>query len=252
VCDEAYARLASATALDAVVMAVARLEDDPAFNAGTGSVLQADGRARLSASVMDGCRRRFAAVLNIERVRAPVLVARRLLEEDDRVLSGPEAGAFARAQGFEDWDPVTPERRRQWEAKRKDREQGTVGAVALDRDGRLAAATSTGGKWLARPGRVSDSGQPVGNYADDTAAVSCTGLGEHIVEEALAVRLSMDIAGGRSPAQAFSRALRALRRDGRHAAAIGVDRRGRVAWMTTEPALWLVARTADGRATIPA
>ena len=249
VCDGAYTRLQEDSAADAVVHAVRLLEDDPSFNAGTGSVLQRDGRARLSAAVMDGPRRRFAAVLNIERVRHPVLIAQALLEEEDRVLAGPEALRFARSRGFAAWDPVTPARQREW-AKRIDlKPHGTVGAVALDATGRLAAATSTGGKWLALPGRVSDSGQPVGNYADDHAAVSCTGVGEDIMEEALGVRLVQRAADGLTLARAFQRTFAQLRARGRCAAAIGVDRYGRLAWDTTQPMLLAVARTPAGRLT---
>ena len=242
-CEAAYVRLRTGSALAAVVLAVQQLEDDPHFNAGTGSVLQRDGRARMSASVMDGARRRFAAVLNIEQVRHPVLVARALLDEPDRVLAGPEAQRFARAQGFPAWNPVTRERRLAWRKRLSAAPLGTVGAVALDSGGRLAAATSTGGKWLARPGRVSDSGQPAGNYADQHAAVSCTGLGEDIVEEALAVRLIQRAADGLAIGRAFGAIFAELRLRARRVGAIGVDARGRIAWNTTLPLLLAVART---------
>ena len=240
-CEEAYAYLHAHSAIDTVVHAVARLEDDPLFNAGTGSVLQRDGRVRMSAAVMDGARGRFAGVLNIERVRHPVEVACALLEESDRVLAGAEATHFARAAGYRAWNPVTPARLRAWRAQPRGRSpQGTVGAVALDRAGRLAAATSTGGKPFARAGRVSDSGLPVGNFADERVAVSCTGLGEDIIEEALAVRLAQQVADGRTLPQAFARTFRALRARHRWAGAIGLDREGRVAFATTLKALLAV------------
>ena len=248
VAREAYAYLSEHAAVEAAAFTVQRLEDAPLFNAGTGAALQRDGRARMSASIMDGVQRRFAAVLNIERVRHPVLVARALLEEDDRVLAGPEALRFARAAGFPSWDPITAARRRQWRRwPHRCAGYGTVGAVALDLDGRLATATSTGGKPWARPGRVSDSGQPVGNYANPMAAVSCTGIGEEIVEEGLAVRIAQRCADGLLLARAFTRTFRELAACGRRAGAIGLDVHGRVAWATTLPVLFAVAWTRRGR-----
>ena len=261
ICDEAYAHLASQSAVEMVVQTVARLEDHPLFNAGTGSVLQRDGVARMSASVMDGSRHRFAGVLNIERVRHPVHVAQLLLEEDDRVLSGAGATRFARQHGLPVWDPVTPARRRQWlrrqpafratgyrrgrGAGRRDQDRyDTVSAVALDGIGRLAAATSTGGKGFERIGRVSDSGLPPGNFADARVAVACTGLGEEILEEGLAVRLAQRVHDGLTLARAFALTFRELRERHRRVAAIGVDDQGRWAWAATVPALFAVGRIA--------
>ncbi len=243
-----YDVLGACSALEAVTYAVRLLEDDPLFNAGTGSMLQADGRARMSASVMDGASRRFAAVLNIERVRNPILVAQALLREEDRVLAATGACRFARGHGFSDWNPVTVDRLRQWRARRRDRtSQGTVGAVAVDREGRLAAATSTGGRGLERVGRVSDSGLPVGNVADAHVAISCTGIGEDIIDEALAVRLAQQVDDGQSLSRAFTRTFRALRARHRRAGAIGVDGRGRVSWATTQPILLALHQTARRR-----
>lgn len=257
VCDEASRYLHSHSAPDTVVFAVRRLEDDPLFNAGTGSTLQRDGKARMSASVMDGARVRFAAVLNIERVRNPVLVARALLERRDRILAGPGATRFARSLKFPSWNPVTEARKRQWRACLRLSEAGrqaqrigkfgTVGAVALDREGRLAAATSTGGRGFEWPGRVSDSGLPVGNYANDRVALSCTGLGEEIVDEGLAVRIAQRTADGMSLNRAFGVTFAELRRRHRHAGAIAADRRGRIACATTLPVLFAVSFGPRGR-----
>lgn len=245
--ERAFEHLQHHSALEAAVFAVQRLEDDPFFNAGTGSALQQDKVARMSASVMDGSRLRFGAVVNIERVKNPVLVARALLEERDRILAGQQATRFARARGIPAWNPVTPARLQQWRTRRRGR-HGTVGAVALDARGRLAAATSTGGKGFETPGRVSDSGLPVGNYANADVAISCTGIGEDIADEALAVRIAQRIMDGRSLQQAFAKAFRELRRHRRRAGAIGLDRDGRFAWATTTPVLFAVARTPRGSA----
>jgi L-asparaginase len=245
VSERAFEHLQRRSALDTVVFAVQRLEDDPLFNAGTGSVLQRDRVARMSASVMDGPRLRCGAVLNIERVRNPVLVARALLEGCDRTLAGPEATRFARARGMPAWNPITPARLRQWRARMREH-HGTVGAVALDAEGRLAAATSTGGKGFETPGRVSDSGLPVGNYANADVAISCTGMGEDIMDEALAVRMAQRVMDGMPLRQAFAKTFRELRRRRRRAGAIGLDRDGRFAWAATAPALFAVARTRRG------
>jgi len=243
-CARAYGYLQTHSALDAVTYAVQLLEDQPLFNAGTGSTLQRDGRIRMSASVMDGASQRFAAVLNIERVRNPVLVAKCLLPEPDRILAGPEATRFARAHGFHPWQPLTPLSRRRWEERmRETSDRGTVGAVALDGTGHLAAATSTGGKGFEHPGRVSDSGLPVGNYANAHAAVSCTGVGEDIVDEALAARIIQRVSDGQRLARAFARTFRELKEHRRLAGAIGLDRVGQTIWKTTLPVLVAVAQT---------
>ncbi len=242
VCEQAYEVLEERTALETVVFAVRQLEDDPLFNAGTGSVLQRDGKARMSAAVMDGSRQRFAAVINIERVKNPILVARALFNERETVLAAAGALRFARAKGCGPWDPVTDERRHQWR-KAVRTSHGTVGAVAVDRHGRLAAATSSGGRPLVMPGRVSDSGMPVGNYANKHAALSCTGVGEDIMDEALAVRIAQRVLDGRPLRQAMSQTLRELARRKRLVAVIGVDCAGHLVWGATLPALFAVGRT---------
>ncbi len=242
VCESSFRRLTRHSALATVVFAVRTLEDNPLFNAGTGSVLQQDGRVRMSASVMDGARRRFAAVSNIEGVRNPVCVAQALLAHADRVLEGRHASRFAHSSGHGAWNPATPERRRQWR-RRLHSPHGTVGAVAVDMQGRLAAATSTGGKLDARAGRVSDSGTPAGNYADANAAVSCTGMGEEILEEALAARLIEQVAQGVPLPRALEKTFRDLTRRRRRLAAIGLTRRGELSWASTLPILYAVGRT---------
>ena len=176
------------TALDAVAAAVAVLEDAPSFNAGRGAVFTADGTVELDAAIMDGASRRAGAVARVTRTRSPVALARAVMEQTPHVmLAGVGADAFALTTGLEQVDPdwfKTPERSRQFaEAGATfDRamKYGTVGAVARDTGGHLAAATSTGGVTGKKWGRIGDS--PVigaGTYADDrAAAVSATGSGE--------------------------------------------------------------------------
>ena len=193
---------AGGAALDAVEASVRVLEDDSCFNAGRGSVLTGEGVIELDAAIMDGRNRRAGAVAGLRTTRAPVSLARRLMERGPHVfLSGCGADAFARESGLEQVDNawfVTEERRRQldellahggFDAEVK---YGTVGAVALDERGHVAAATSTGGLTAKRWGRIGDS--PLigaGTYADDrSAAVSATGSGEYFIRAVAAHQLA--------------------------------------------------------------
>ena len=201
-----HARLAAgAPALDAVTTAITVLEDDPSFNAGRGAVFTHDGRNELDASLMDGHDGRAGAVAGVQRVRNPILLARAVMEHSPHVmLVGEGAEAFARHRGIEQVDPAYFRTERRWEqlqrALRADAADGadagaglgdrgdeppyfgTVGAVALDATGRLAAGTSTGGMTNKRWGRVGDA--PIigaGTWADAGCAVSGTGWGEFYI-----------------------------------------------------------------------
>ncbi len=232
----AYEKLSKTNALEAVTLAIRLLEDDPEFNAGTGSRLQADGQARLSASTMDGKLERFAAVINIEMIKNPILVARALLSEESRVLASAGAFEFAKKMGLKPADPRTKEAILNWK-KWKEKGCDTVGACALDRHGNLASATSTGGRGFETPGRVSDSGMPVANYADGKCAVSATGIGEDIIDEGLAIKIATRVRDGSSLENAFQRSFREVRGRGRKMGAIGLDGKGNVVWETTTETL---------------
>jgi L-asparaginase len=225
--SELFAR--GANALEVAGHAIRGLEADPLFNAGLGSKLQSDGIARLSASAMDGSRRRFGAVLNVQNLRHPSELALRLLEAEDRVLDGDGAHALASQLQLDRRSAVTQERFDEWRRNHPQEPFGTVGAVALDAEGRLAAFTSTGGKGNERPGRVSDSATPAGNYADAHAAISCTGIGEDILECAIAPRLAAWVEGGASITDAADRMLAELRADRRELGFIAVDGAGNFA-----------------------
>ncbi|GGB19757.1 isoaspartyl peptidase/L-asparaginase [Sphingomonas metalli] len=189
---------AGGAAVDAVEAAVQVLEDDPHFNAGRGAALAHDGRIELDAAIMDGAGRKAGAVAGVTRTRSPVALARAVMERSPHVMmAGAGADGFAAAQGLEQVDPAwfeIPERRAQLEAMLADggdafdvdMKYGTVGAVARDISGHLAAATSTGGVTGKRWGRIGDS--PLigaGTWADDRGcAVSCTGSGEFFVRAA--------------------------------------------------------------------
>jgi beta-aspartyl-peptidase (threonine type) len=188
------------SAVDAVQAVIAVLEDDPHFNAGRGAVFTYEGRNELDAAIMDGSNRAAGAVTGVTHIRHPVALARAVMEHSPHVfLSGEGAEEFAREQGFEMTDPswfaTEPRRKALEEFKARkvswfdiDLKYGTVGAVARDEDGHVAAATSTGGLTGKRWGRIGDS--PVigaGTYADDRAcAVSATGAGEFFIRAGVA------------------------------------------------------------------
>lgn len=186
------------SALDAVQAAVERLEDCPLFNAGRGSVLNTDGAVEMDAAVMWGASRDAGSVAAVTGVRHPVALARLVMEDTSHLMvAGQGAARLAEERGLELCDPdwfVTERQRDRWTAAK-----GTVGAVALDGDGHLAAATSTGGMKGQLPGRVGDS--PLigaGTYAEDgVCAVSATGDGELIVRATLAAEIAalMRLAG---------------------------------------------------------
>ena len=233
----AYAKLVKTdSAIEAVAYAVQLLEDDPEFNAGIGSQLQADGKARLTASIMDGFCERFAAVVNLEQIKNPILVARALLHEKDRILAGKGAFSFAKKLGLKSQDTRTKHAIERW---KKSKETGfdTVGACALDFKGTLASATSTGGRGLEWPGRVSDSAMPIANYADAYSAISATGIGEEIIDEGLAIKIATRVRDGLSLRQAFAKTFKEVQSRKRRMGAIGLDAKGNVAWTTTTEVL---------------
>jgi L-asparaginase len=194
---KSYDYLNSHSALETSVFAVSLLEDCELFNAGIGSQIQSDGKIRLSAGLMDGSSGKFSGVINIEDVRNPILISEKLMSVDDRVLSGRGALDFARSNGFGYFNPEIQQRREEYERKLEASQGlGTVGCVALDSKGNIAAATSTGGKGFEIPGRVSDSATAAGNFANQFAGISCTGVGEDIVSAGLAVKIVTRVSDG--------------------------------------------------------
>lgn len=221
------------TALDAVEAAVRSLEDHPRFNAGRGSVLTAAGTVETDASIMEGDQLRNGAVAAVSGVRNPISLARQILEAGRHSLfAGPGALARARELGVPLCDPgelVTEHQRRRLAAL----QAGTVGAVALDRLGTIAAATSTGGMAGKLPGRVGDSALiGCGTYAESTlGGVSCTGDGEAIIRVTLARRALDILKSVGEPSHACEVALSVLVEEGRgQGGLILVDWRGRVGW----------------------
>jgi beta-aspartyl-peptidase (threonine type) len=228
----------SGRALDAVEAAVRALEDHPRFNAGRGSVLTAAGTVEMDASIMEGDRLECGAVAAVSRVANPVTLARHVLEERRHVLLVAEgAHAFARAVGVPECDPASLVTDRQ-RARLAAPGRGTVGAVALDRHGTVAAATSTGGMAGKRPGRVGDSALiGCGTYADSTlGGVSCTGSGEAIIRVVLARRALDYLKEADDPDYAAKVAVDLLVEEGRgEGGLILVDWRGRVGHAQSTP-----------------
>ncbi len=244
------------TSLDAVEAAINVMEDDPLFNAGRGAVITADGRIELDAAVMDGATLRAGAVAGLHTVRNPIDLARAVMERSPHVMMiGEGAEAFARQQGLQMVEEsyfMTPNRRAQWERMRQqdsiradsvrragqgaayavpnERKWGTVGAVALDQQGNLAAGTSTGGMMMKRFGRVGDV--PIigaGTYANNrSCAVSATGHGEFFIRNTVAHSICALMEYGGLPLQAAAdsivmRQLVAQRGEG---GVIAMDRQG--------------------------
>lgn len=256
---------AGGSAEDAVVETIQVLEDDPHFNAGKGAVYTYAGRNELDASFMRGRDLNAGAVSGVEGVRNPITLARSVMTDSEHVmLSGEGAAAFAKTQGLR-FEPAeyfqTESRRESWERAREredskpslseDGKFGTVGCVALDRDGHLAAGTSTGGMTLKRYGRIGDS--PVigaGNYANDaTCAVSATGHGEYFIRYAVAHDISARMLhGGASLASAADAVINGeLEAVGGKGGVIAVDRLGNVAMPFNSEGMYRASATPAGR-----
>lgn len=207
---------AGGSALDAVCEAVAALEDDPHFNAGHGSCLTSRGTVEMDASVMEGTSLRAGAVSVVRMVRNPVRLARAILDDGRHVmLSGVGADEFASGHGLQTCQPadlVTPEQWRRWRQHMENSSTGTVGAAAVDQNGRVAAATSTGGIFWKLPGRVGDSAIiGAGTYADDAlGAASATGHGEAIMRVVLSRSVVEALRDGSHPQAAARHGIDAL------------------------------------------
>jgi beta-aspartyl-peptidase (threonine type) len=252
------------SALDAVEAAVKVLEDDPNFNAGRGSVFTFEGLNEMDASIMDGRSRAAGAVAGTSATKNPISLARAVMEKSPHVfLSGAGADRFSREQRLEQAGPewfATPERKRQLEAFKGGKvsaleveyKYGTVGAVAVDTKGHVAAATSTGGMTGKRWSRIGDS--PVigaGTYADDRAcAVSATGTGEMFIRAAAAHEICarMRLAGesGKAAGDAVMAEVKTL---GGSGGVIVVSPKGEMSWSFNTPGMYRGKADASGRMT---
>ncbi len=242
-----------ADALTAAIEAVRILEDDPVFNAGTGSALNREGFAELDAAVMDGGSLSFGGVAAVRDVRNPVMLAREVMYSEHVLLVGEGASRFARERGIPACDPrelITERQLARWmEARRhkKSGKTGTVGAVALDARGGLAAATSTGGMLDKRVGRVGDAPLPgAGTYAAaGLGAASATGHGEYFARTLAAYR-AVAALYELTPDEAVKKSLDAVAGLGGSGGLIMIDAEGRLAWEHTSPQMSVAWRTGSG------
>ena len=251
-----YAVLESGgTSLDAVEATIVLLEDSPLFNAGKGSVFTHEGHNEMDASVMDGRTTEAGAVAGVRTVRNPIRAALKVMRDSPHVLlSGAGADQFAKAQGLQLEAPAYFRTEHRWESLQRVRDgkgtqldhdskkKGTVGAVALDRHGNLAAGTSTGGMTNKRWGRIGDS--PIvgaGTYARNaTAAISCTGHGEFFIREAIAasVSLRMELAGQSLDAAATAAIHGRLKAMGGRGGLVAIDAKGNVSMPYNTPGMF--------------
>jgi beta-aspartyl-peptidase (threonine type) len=260
---EAGAKILAAggAALDAVEAAAKMLEDDANFNAGRGSVFTYEGSNEMDAAIMEGARRNAGAVTGATATKNPITLARAIMERSPHVfLSGEGADQFSREQGLEqaglEWF-ATPERRRQLEEMKESEHHyfdaelkyGTIGAVAVDGDGHVAAATSTGGLTGKRWGRIGDS--PLigaGTYADDRAgAVSATGAGEYFIRAAVAHEICARIRHGESARQAADAVIADVAALGGSGGVIVVTPKGEAAWAFNTPGMYRGVAGPEGK-----
>jgi L-asparaginase / beta-aspartyl-peptidase len=253
------------SALDAVDAAVRVLEDDPSFNAGRGAVFTYEGANELDAAIMEGTTRRASAVAGTTRTKNPIGLARAVMENSPHVfLAGDGADRFSVEQGLEQTDPAwfaTPERRRQLDELKArktssfdvDLKYGTVGAVALDKAGHVAAATSTGGLTGKRWGRIGDA--PIigaGTYADDRAcAVSATGAGEFFIREGVAHEICARVRfKGESLKAAADTVMAETKALGGDGGVIVTGPTGEMAYSFNTPGMYRGQASADGRRSV--
>ena len=254
---------AGGTSLEAVESVVRFLEDDAQFNAGRGAVFNAAGNHELDASIMDGATLGCGAVAGVTTVKNPVSLARRVMTKTKHVLlSGPGADAFAKAQQVELVEQAyfhTEAAKREWEASRAPKEnapaeskniiKGTVGCVALDTHGNLAAATSTGGLSNKQFGRVGDS--PIigaGTYADNkTCAVSCTGVGEEYIRHAIAYDMAAQMRYAHTSIEASAKEILTHRLAQGTGGIIAVDKEGRITMQFNTGGMPRAAADSTGR-----
>lgn len=228
-------------AIATALFAAKLLEDNPIFNAGTGSRVQQDGQIRMSASYMDSLKNKFSAVINIQNVQYPSHVAYELHKQHHSILSGEHASnhAYQKLQ-MKPYNPMTDKRWNEYLELKKGL-TGTIGVVVLDDNGVICAITSTGGAGFEVPGRVGDSPTVAGNYASAIMGISCTGIGEEIVNKAVAAKVHTRVADGASLSDAVARSINESDATDDYVGLIAIDGKGNICTGTTKIAQTLYA-----------
>ena len=217
------------SAIKIVVKCLEMLENDEQFNAGIGSALQSDGIPRLTSSIMNGNKQNLSGVISVPYVSNPSKLAEKLQNRNAKVLASPGAELLAREMKLPVASNLTEDKSKKWlynlhkENYQSAVEHDTVGCVVIDNKGRLASGSSTGGVGNEYPGRVSDSGTVAGNYASKFAAITVTGIGEQITNDAVASKTETRIRDGMSLKDAFNKTYAEAKRKKHLYGYIGID-----------------------------
>ncbi len=244
--------LSGSSLIEVATHCLVLLEDDPQFNAGFGSALQADGLARVSASLMESKLGRFSGIVSGTYIKNPSLLLGPLQQRSSRVLTSPGVELLARELGLPRDTNITPKRLSRWLARLGDQRNtelddtcDTVGVLIRNADNEFCAASSTGGRGFEFPGRVSDTPTCAANYASRFAACCATGVGEQIVDDALAARLETRIRDGLSLYASCQKTYDEAITNSRQYGLIACDKSFWAAWHTT-PSMAFVAQGAKG------
>ncbi len=232
------------SASEVLIHCLKAMEADPQFNAGLGSALQADGHVRMTAAVMSGSTQTFSGVIGATDMLHPSVLANHLQKSDSRVLSSPGVELLARQIGIPVASPITQSRLTQWVDKVKAASCDTVGCLILTTDGKLYAGTSTGGRGFETPGRVSDSATVAGTYASAFAAISATGVGEQIIDDAVAARLETRCRDGMNLGTAAHKTFAEAQARSRSYGWIAISKNGEWSAAHTTPAMSYVVQGA--------
>lgn len=240
------------SAIKVVVKCLEMLENDEKFNAGVGSALQSDGVPRLTSSIMDGHKQNLSGVISVPYVTNPSKLAEKLQKRNAKVLASPGAELLAREMKLPVASNLTEDKSKRWlnnlhkQNYPSTTEHDTVGCVVIDNKGRLASGSSTGGIGSEVPGRVSDSGTIAGNYASKFAAITATGIGEQITNDAVASKTETRIRDGMSLKEAFNKTFNEAKQRKHFYGYIGIDSKGNYGVAHTTNAMPYVVYNENG------
>ena len=240
------------SAIKTVVHCLEMLENDIQFNAGIGSALQSDGVPRLTSSIMDGNKQNLSGVISVPYVSNPSKLAEKLQNRNAKILTTPGAELLAREMKLPVASNLTEDKSKRWlnnlhkQNYPPTAEHDTVGCVVIDSKGRLASGSSTGGIGSEVPGRVSDSGTIAGNYASKFAAITVTGIGEQITNDAVASKTETRIRDGMSLKDAFNKTFNEAKQRRHFYGYIGIDSKGNYGVAHTTNAMPFVVFNENG------